>query len=103
MPNYTETNSTSTSPNPRLTKLTVEQVVHVPEVMLLGVIYVSKRFETCLHLCPCGCGEKVVTPQHPTTGWVLTGTDDCVTLHPSIANPWCRSHYFVVNNVIDWL
>jgi hypothetical protein len=89
----------------RLNELTVEQVVHVPQPMVHGVLYISKRFETALHLCACGCGEQVVTPQPrgPDSGWVLSGTDDCVTLRPSIGNPWCKAHYYVTDNKINWL
>lgn len=96
--------------NQRLTELRVEQVVSVPEVMEHGVLYVSKRFQTCIHLCACGCGGKTVTPQpipNVDSGWELTGTDEVVTLRPSIHNPkwWCPSdaHYYITENRIDWL
>ena len=68
---------------------------------------VSKRFGTCLHLCACGCGGETVTPQHPVNGWVLSGTDEIVTLRPSILNPnwWCpnTAHYYITDNRLEWL
>ena len=97
----------SKEPYGKLNELKVLQVVHVPEVLQPGILYVSKRFETCIHLCACGCGGQVVTPQDPDKGWVLTGTDDVVTLRPSIHNPktWCPSdaHYYITDNKINWL
>lgn len=93
----------TTKPYPHLTDLVVSQVVHVPEKLQHGTLYASKRFETLLHLCPCGCGEKTVTPQHPTKGWVVLGDDTNVTLRPSILNPVCKAHYYVTDNRIEWL
>lgn len=87
----------------KLTALKVQQVEHMPKVKEPGVLYVSKKFETCIHLCACGCGEETVTPQQPKTGWARFGTDKTVTLRPSISNPWCGSHYYVTDNKIDWL
>jgi len=68
-----------------------------------GNLYVSMQFETAVHLCPCGCGAKVVTPLGPRD-WVLT-FDGTVSLRPSVGNGQqpCRSHYYIRNNRIDWL
>lgn len=94
-------------PHPRLTALRIQQIEYAPRELEHGVLYVSKRFQTCLHLCACGCGMKTVTPQHPTKGWILTGSDEVVTLRPSILNKRevCPSaaHYYVTENRIDWL
>lgn len=82
-------------------------VDQVPAVLEQGVLYVSEKFETAIHLCACGwCGGKTVTPfRDSDRGWQYTRTaDDKVTLHPSIGNfqmP-CKSHYWVQDNQIKW-
>lgn len=78
-------------------------VEFAPPTLMPGVLYISYRFKTALHLCPCGCGEKVVTPLSQAR-WKLTRHGDTVSLHPSIGN-WdyaCRSHYFIRHNKIVW-
>lgn len=67
-----------------------------------GVLYVSLKYATAVHLCACGCGRKVVTPFSPV-GWRLT-FDGSVSIHPSIGN-WqypCQSHYFIHANQVTW-
>jgi len=76
-------------------------VEFVPEDLEAGVLYVSMIYRTAVHLCACGCGEKVVTPLSPRD-WKLTFDGKSVTLYPSIGN-WsftCRSHYFIRQNQI---
>lgn len=80
-----------------------EFVESAPITLSPGVLYISERFKTALHLCPCGCGEKVVTPLSPAR-WQLFRDESAVSLHPSIGN-WdyaCRSHYFIRRNRIVW-
>jgi hypothetical protein len=77
-------------------------VEYVPDALEDGVLYVSIKYKTGVHLCICGCGNKVVTPLSPND-WKLTFDGSTVTLHPSIGN-WsfpCRTHYFITNNKID--
>jgi hypothetical protein len=96
-------------PYPRMDVLRVRQVKYIDEPLEPGVLYVSKEFETCIHLCACGCGMKTVTPwRDMNTGWLYTETDEKVTLRPSILNrvaAGCPSnaHYYVTDNRIDWL
>lgn len=67
-----------------------------------GVIYVSDKYKTAIHLCACGCGNLTVTP--PKRGWTLGGTDDKPTLRPSVYNAnSCGSHYFITNGKVEWL
>lgn len=68
-----------------------------------GSLYISMQYETAVHLCACGCENKVVTPFGPKD-WSIT-FDGTVSLRPSIGNGQlaCRSHYYVHNNTIDWL
>jgi len=80
-----------------------EFVESAPLSLSSGVLYISERFKTALHLCPCGCGEKVVTPLSPAR-WQLFYDAGIVSLHPSVGN-WdyaCHSHYFIRRNRIVW-
>jgi hypothetical protein len=83
--------------------LSHEFVEFIPDDLKQGTIYVSIRFATAMHLCCCGCGEKVVTPLRPTD-WKLTFDGKTISLDPSIGN-WsftCRSHYWIRNNRVQW-
>lgn len=74
-----------------------------PDVLEEGVLYVSIRYATALHRCPCRCGSEVVTPIS-RKGWSLTFDGVSVTLHPSVGN-WnypCRSHYWIRRDRIEW-
>jgi hypothetical protein len=76
-----------------------EFVEFIPEELKHETLYISIRFATVSHLCPCGCANKVVTPLRPTD-WKLTFDGKTISLHPSIGN-WsfpCQSHYWVRNN-----
>jgi len=87
----------------RLTEIVPEFVDEIPEVLEHGKIYVSEKFRTASHLCPCGCQMKVVTP-FGKFGWILSRGEGKVTLAPSIGN-WqyaCRSHYWITFNQIVW-
>lgn len=71
-------------------------LLHIPETLEPGVLYVSIEYATAVHSCCCGCGEEIVTPITPTD-WSLTYNGDNVSLWPSVGN-WnmkCRSHYFL--------
>lgn len=79
-------------------------VEFVPESMAEGTLYISRCFETAIHLCACGCGHETVTPLSGG-GWRLIEDGGLVSLEPSIGNfnfP-CRSHYFIrLNRVVWW-
>ncbi len=80
-----------------------EFVEFIPDEMHDGVLFISIRFATASHLCPCGCRNKVVTPLRPTD-WMLIFDGKTISLHPSIGN-WsfpCRSHYFIRLNRVRW-
>jgi hypothetical protein len=74
-----------------------------PGILEPGVMYVSIRHKTVLHLCACGCGHEVVTPLAPHR-WRLVFDGETVSLEPSVSNGVlaCRSHYFITRNMIDW-
>jgi hypothetical protein len=78
----------------------VQFVEYMPEVANQGILYISMQYSVVIHLCACGCGEKVVTPLSPDD-WKLT-FDGTVSLYPSIGN-WnfqCQSHYWIRRNEI---
>ncbi|MGO9603118.1 MAG: DUF6527 family protein [Candidatus Binataceae bacterium] len=80
-----------------------EFVEFIPAELKEGILYISIRFATVSHLCPCGCRNKVVTPLKPTD-WMLIFDGKTISLRPSIGN-WsfpCRSHYWVRRNKVRW-
>ena len=48
------------------------------------MLYVSLKYNTAIHKCICGCGERVVTPLS-NRDWVMI-YDGFITLWPSIGN-----------------
>lgn len=87
----------------KMEKLEPVYVEFIPSSLEDGKLYVSMLYRTCVHLCPCGCGEKVITPLN-SHGWTLHFNGK-VTLRPSVGNYnlSCRSHYFITDNHIEWL
>ena len=88
----------------RRRKFRPEFVEFIPENLKPGVLYISIEYSTASHLCPCGCGQRVITPIQPTQ-WSLTWDGESVSLYPSIGN-WglsCMSHYWIRKNKIIWL
>jgi hypothetical protein len=76
----------------------VEFIPNSPEQ---DVLYISVEYRTAVHLCVCGCGNKVVTPLSPTD-WELRFDGKTVSLSPSIGN-WsfdCMSHYWIKRNSV---
>ncbi|MDR2239633.1 MAG: hypothetical protein LBE33_04255 [Zoogloeaceae bacterium] len=76
-------------------------VEYVPAKLDEEVLYISRKYKVAVHLCCCGCGEKVVTPLSPAE-WSIHGDEKMVSLHPSVGN-WsmaCRSHYCIKNNKV---
>ena len=87
----------------RIDQLTPEFVEYVPERPAPGVLYVSLRYATALHLCCCGCDSEVVTPLNPAK-WRLIEDGGTVSLFPSVGN-WslrCQSHYWITGNRVNW-
>jgi hypothetical protein len=83
--------------------LTPEFVDTFPTRLQPGVVYISIEFTTCAHLCPCGCGEEVITPLSPAQ-WSFTFNGRDVSMHPSVGN-WslpCQSHYVIDRGRVRW-
>lgn len=80
-----------------------EFVEFVPETLEDGTVYVSVPYATVVHLCCCGCEEKIITPISPAA-WKLIYDGETISLHPSIGN-WsypCKSHYWIRRNQVEW-
>lgn len=87
----------------RIERITAELVDLAPRVLQPGRLYISQKYRAAVHLCCCGCGEKVVTPLSPAE-WQVDLRDGRVTLHPSVGN-WsmaCESHYVIRDNRVIW-
>lgn len=88
----------------------LEFVHYMPKEFNQGVLYISMEYSLVIHLCACGCGEKVATPLSPSD-WKLYYNGELITLSPSVGN-WdfpCRSHYWIkrnkaifIENIKDW-
>ncbi|QSX37798.1 DUF6527 family protein [Shewanella sedimentimangrovi] len=79
-------------------------VEFIPEHLESGKLYISNEYGVIVHLCCCGCGEKVVTPLSPVD-WSYINSSKGVSLSPSIGN-WdyvCQSHYFINDNRVIWV
>lgn len=83
-------------------QLITQEVLHMPEKLEQGIIYVSEEFKLAIHLCACGCRVETVTPFDSDKGWQLTRDPEGITLQPSIGNMnfACKSHYFVTNGKV---
>lgn len=84
-------------------KISPTFVEFIPINLEEGNLYISMRYGTVTHLCPCGCKEKVVTPLGKN-GWTLK-FDGTISMTPSIGNYHlrCHSHYYIINNEIQWI
>lgn len=89
----------------KITELKPEYYEEIPRDLVEGVLYISKKFSTAIHLCACGCKGKAVTPLGAGE-WTLTETKDGkITLRPSIGN-WSgenpyHAHYLITENKIQ--
>ena len=78
----------------------------MPEKIDDGVLYVSLKYGGLLHLCPCGCGQRIYIPINKDLGqsWSLQQeSDGTISLAPSLQNTCaCWSHYFIRHNKVAW-
>lgn len=82
-------------------EFSIQFVEYMPDIIKQGILYVSMQYSVIIHLCACGCGEKVVTPLS-SEDWQLYYDGETISLYPSIGN-WdfsCRSHYWIRRNKI---
>lgn len=86
-----------------LTEFKMQVVNRVPEKLEFGSLYVCFDCNVVIHLCACGCGEKVVLPIAPEW-WSVFYDGETISIEPSIGNfqfP-CRSHYWIRKNKLIW-
>lgn len=86
-----------------INKIKLLYVEYLPKVLEPKILYVSKEFRVAGHLCPCGCGNKIITPLGHLE-WKLSENKGEATLYPSIGN-WqlpCQSHYWIRKGKIKW-
>lgn len=83
------------------TSLNYKFVESVPIELEEGILYITIEYKTAVHLCACGCGNKVITPINPKF-WKLTYDGKYISLFPSIGNRSfdCKSHYWIRQNEI---
>ena len=67
----------------RVETLTAVIVETIPTQLEDGYLYVSRKYNTAVHRCCCGCGNRSVTPT-TANGWKLLLTGDTPTLPPSV-------------------
>ncbi|MBA3665828.1 MAG: hypothetical protein H0W61_16725 [Bacteroidetes bacterium] len=82
-------------------KIKLLHVKFLPKDLEPEILYVSQEYGVAGHLCPCGCGSKIITPLGRTE-WSFSESKGEATLYPSIGN-WqlpCRSHYWIRNGKI---
>lgn len=71
--------------------------------MAPAAFYISLEYNTCGHLCACGCGTEVVTPLSPAL-WSFTYDGKDVSVWPSVGN-WalpCGAHYVIEGGHVEW-
>jgi hypothetical protein len=83
----------------------LQKVKYMPAQLEPGILYVSDEFEIAVHLCACGCGEKIRTPLGPTE-WKVSVEKRRAgpSVWPSIGN-WqlpCHSHYIIRRGNVIW-
>lgn len=86
-----------------ITNLNHVFIEKIPDDLEEGMLYISTRFRVIMHLCCCGCKEKVVTPLSPAR-WKMTSDGNTISIYPSIGN-WnsdCQSHYWIQNSEVEW-
>jgi hypothetical protein len=77
-------------------------VEFIPDTLMQDFVYISKEYETAVHLCLCGCGNLSVTPIGKN-GWSFRETNGKISLSPSILNNNCpnRCHYIHTDNIAN--
>lgn len=87
-----------------LKEFEIRLVYRVPEMLEFGILYVCFECNVIVHLCACGCGEKVVLPIDPDF-WSVKYDGEHISLFPSIGNFQfdCKSHYWIKDNKVVWV
>jgi len=90
-----------------LKKVMIEPIFveFIPEVLENNKLYISEKYETCIHNCLCGCRGKTVTPLGPNEWTLIKHDNGKVSLTPSINNYQfsCKSHYIITKNIANFV
>jgi Family of unknown function (DUF6527) len=88
----------------KITQISYAFVDSAPETLQPGTVYISTKYRAIVHLCLCGCGEKVLLNLDPDS-WSFTFDGRSISIHDSVGNVGlpCRSHYIVRRNRVEWL
>lgn len=78
-----------------------------PATLEPEMLYISIKYQAIVHLCLCGCGEKILLKldPDPSKGWSFTFDGRSISIQDSVGNVGipCRSHYIVRKNRVQWL
>ena len=90
----------------RLNSVTPRFVEYIPMEavdLVPGIVYISMKYNTVVHRCPCGCGGLSEFTLDPIR-FRIEYDGRSVTFSPSIGNSnlKCRSHYWIRENQIRW-
>jgi Family of unknown function (DUF6527) len=91
---------------PRATVVRHEFVESAPTRLELATLYISVKYRAIVHLCLCGCGEKVLLKLDPSPEcWSFSFDGRSISIHDSVGNVGlpCRSHYVVSRSRVLWL
>jgi hypothetical protein len=88
----------------KITEITYVFVDSAPDRLEPGTMYISTKYRAIVHLCLCGCTEKVLLNLDPDS-WSFTFDGRSISIHDSVGNVGlpCRSHYIVRRNRVTWL
>lgn len=79
----------------KISEFTPIIVESAPAHLEPGLLYISIKYHTVLHLCPCGCGEEIVTPI-ARDQWHLEWDGESVSLSPSVATTACHADHTIL-------
>ena len=88
----------------RITRIDHAFVESAPMVLKPGTIYLSTKHRSIVHLCLCGCREKVLLNLDPKA-WSFNFDGRSISIYDSVGNIGlpCRSHYVIRHNKVTWL
>lgn len=82
----------------------------IPTDLEEGILYITEEYQVSVHLCPCGCKNKIVLPftflpkemGQDRIWWLMTKQGETVSFDPSIGNNQipCKTHYYIKENKI---
>lgn len=73
----------------------------ISEDLEFGKLYYSNNYSVLVHLCCCGCGQKIAIPIKEGE-WSVFPNNGKVTITPSLQH-WngCKSHYIITDGIAN--